>query len=490
VFDTTEDMKAYLSAYMGNISTNEPQFWPIIKSCTIKVDIEVLHHLNIIDLPGLHDTNVGREEITKKHLQQSSNFLVLVGKHEGIAVSPVIKKIMKDDIIIKGIPSCVVATKLDALSCDDVKNNNDIVRDLDSSQIISFERENINQIALSKFSELIKEYSEKSKYSNAEMNSIPFFGVSSEAFSTLSENDDIKFPDASKTGITDIKSWVQQLSISKEVEYHQLLGEMFKITASNSLKDIKSQQDKNEFHEFFLSKTEDFIKQDFYLFEDDIDECVDKAPGVVNSIKKKVKWNTFKALIREFGEFRELNCNQDLLFPLQESFDKKMTSVFNLLEDSYITTIISKLSSINKNRKIGNYKEIELSLKKDIITLFRTTRKKLPDQLRDEFKSRMKKVYIETNKVNIGLGYYDKAFSTFKEGLIENQYYVFIFQETLDATCQKFVDTVMTSDLFNNFLDKVSEFNQVGNTTKEKKLIEDFVLALKQNKKKIFYMKN
>jgi len=167
-----------------------------------------------------------------------------------------------------------------------------------------------------------------------------------------------------------------------------------------------------------------------------------------------------------------------------------MTSVFNLLEDSYITTIISKLSSINKNRKIGNYKEIELSLKKDIITLFRTTRKKLPDQLRDEFKSRMKKVYIETNKVNIGLGYYDKAFSTFKEGLIENQYYVFIFQETLDATCQKFVDTVMTSDLFNNFLDKVSEFNQVGNTTKEKKLIEDFVLALKQNKKKIFYMKN
>jgi hypothetical protein len=41
----------------------------LIKKCTLYANFPILKKLILVDVPGLHDSNIAREEITRKYIK-------------------------------------------------------------------------------------------------------------------------------------------------------------------------------------------------------------------------------------------------------------------------------------------------------------------------------------------------------------------------------------------------------------------------------------
>jgi hypothetical protein len=63
---------------------------------------------------GLHDSNLARENITKKYIK-NCEYMCIVSMYNTMISSPTIKKLLKDYCIPNGVKLCFIATMIGIL---------------------------------------------------------------------------------------------------------------------------------------------------------------------------------------------------------------------------------------------------------------------------------------------------------------------------------------------------------------------------------------
>lgn len=483
-------MQETLTQFMSNVENQDYQYWPFIKSCEIHVNFDILNHFNLIDLPGLHDFNPLREKVAKSFIEKS-NFLILVSRYENLTTSPITDKIIKKDIIERGIHSCIVATRFDALSLDDVRKINPVVDKLSDDQVTLFERELINRKFLEKFSEHIveKNYEPRLFYNQAKLISVPFFGVSSESFYQMKVNKlKTRFKTIEQTGIIDLMTWIQNHFLQKELDYQNLLDEIFHCKSKKDLNEINISNHHKQASNYLEEKIDEYLKIFFNQLDPSLLDCIDKSEPIILKLRKEIKWNTFRSIIRTFGVSKKVDINELFLKSMSESYSLMIPNFFqsfnNFLEKDFIR-------SIEKFNQTDNYKKILQNLKKMNKEKTDKLRKKVPEELKKAFEEEMKEIYIKLNEVKSQEGYFDKVTELFKTLFIESNIYKSIYSDSIDKV-KRFYSTFLKEELNKNLLisfDEINKKNELSKEEDETRKLNNFLKNLETNKLSIGYLK-
>lgn len=483
--DRIDKMKEFIGKYMSSAATDKFQYWPFVKTCQVFVNFNLLKFVDLIDLPGLHDFNPLREKAARNVIEKS-NFLILVSRYSNLTTTPDVNKIIRKDIIERGIHACVIGSLLDTISIQNVKDQNNCTKTLSDDQVILYEREKTNYLFLEKYSGYITEvkYKEfKTFYNQAKLVSMPFFGVSSEGYNEMNQDHITKFKNINQTGILDFKLWIENHFIQKEIDFRNLVDEMFHCETKKILTDINISNHEAQASNFLKEKLEEYLKKTFDSFDTNAMECSDKSEDVIDKTRRTIKWNTFRLLVKNNGNSKKVNLNEKFIGDIDTPYRQNIPSFFETLIKFLEKDLIKEIS---KFKEIGSYKNVLINLKKSMKESIENFRKKCPDLILQNFENEMSDIYNILKEFKSQPGYFDKITSQFKILFIESNLNKTIYLDCIDKVKRLYYNELSHS-LNQNLKSCFTEIKQKDDLSKEvndTKQLEKILKILNEKKTK------
>jgi GTP-binding protein EngB required for normal cell division len=463
------EIKSFLKKYTAPSTSVNIQYWPLIKLVKLLGPFKILkeYDMEFIDLPGLHDANEAREKITRKYLEEAS-CICLVSRVEQIESSPVVRTIFKEQVIGKGIPTMVIASKLDSVHCKDVRQNNKSVikKTDDNTEVISYQKRRVNMILESILREELDESDSRTLYQSENLISVPYFGISF-------------IPGKVPKYVSDfdnLKNWFGNNSLNTFIDFYKLIDLMETFLGSKSIVTTNlSDREKK------LKRAEEAINFSKKYFEDRVDfsfgDLDDKMEVSIAHTEEEIKsWQkihaqTFMAALRRSGIFGSFHLDHNLMREFRDELTENLSDYFGFGDviSKFSTTLNEICEEIKTLDIIKELNETGESL----LSQFKDTCKKNQEDFRRTFLSRIDDkfafysapIYARSIMETIrGTGVRSRLIQFLLKELFEDKAFQDKYQETLAYTfdCLHLLFEVSVIDPMIQMFDQAKQMNLFG----------------------------